>query len=590
MPIKVSTKLHSMMSLAKTLPQEYEIIKNNDGHTNIIKNNRYVHSKYSVEKEAASILKSIDIESKKNIYAFYGFGLGYHLLHFAKNFDLYRSDKNKDDIYIIVFITDVPAFVYSYYNIDLTDIAEFNIIFLYYNEDAIVALANIAAEKVQGLHFITLPSIEVEYKNYSIQVKNNILETIEKKFSDLFTRLHFENTWIKNTLKNISIVDKFGSIDIFKNALDGLNAIIVAAGPTLNMHIEAIKKNRECYFIIATDTAYSTLAKNEIAADIIITVDAGIYNAFDFINENSEYPFLFMDIIAYPLIAKINESKTNIAIFSSNENSQLAEYIENNIPIKIQRLNISHTVATAAIDLAYFLGIKNSILIGFDNSYPNYERHAKHTLSFDYNLIRTDKLNTMESMYFDTIREQGDIENYPPTSYTLKNQIDYLSKIKYEGMNIIRIKANAIGIDEIDKQCTIEEYRIDDMQNIALEKLSSLYKKNDVSKEQIYKMYSNLKEIFYNLIQGLSKNYNLIIESGYSEDVSRDVLSNVLELLETSERQIKFLKNILSYTNIIIMRNTNYSTAEKALLLISEAIKHFNYFHTRIELILSKIK
>ena len=590
MPIKVSPLLHSLMSKTenKTLSQEYKIEKNIDGYTNIIKNNRYIHSKYNVEKECTSILKNIDIANKKNIYAFYGFGLGYHLSIFAKNFNMYKQ--NKDNIYIIVFVIDVPLFVYAYYNLDMSAIAEFNSTFVYYNENIETVLKGIDTDKILGLNFITLPSIEREYKNYSLEVKTCMLQIIEQKFSDLFTRLHFESLWIKNILKNVSIIDELGSIANFKNALAGLNAIIIAAGPSLNNSIDAIKKKRESFFIIATDTAYSCLSKNKIEADIIITVDAGIYNVYDFINEDNSYPFLFMDIISQPIIAKINEKRANIAIFSSNENFNIINHIEEALSLKIQRLNISHTVATAAIDLAYFLGIKNAILIGFDNSYPNYERHAKHTLSFDYNLIRSDKLNTMESMYFDVIRKQSNMADYPPTSYVLENQINYLSELSYDTMEIIRLKSNAIKIDSIDKDISIEDYALEDCRKLSLERLLSLYKKNNVDKKEIKNMYIEIKDIFYNLIQELHKNYNLVVETPPDEIHCNEILNTVSNLLDENENKIAFLKNILSHTKIAMDRNTNYDTCLKSLFLTSESIKNLNYFHTRIVQIIDSIK
>lgn len=594
-PVKVSPYLHKLLTRGKNnpLPDEYKIEPNKDGTINASKSGRSIHSKYNIQRESQSVLNAnIDVESKKNIFAFYGFGIGHHVNYFAKEFAPTLQNVPKDDVRIIVLVTDVPLFVYVYFNVGMGEIAKYDTMFLYYDEDIELALRDVEIEKMMGVSFIMLPSIEREYKNVASSIHTSILEAVERKFSDLLTRLHFENLWIKNILKNTASFQKYPTASPFYNILKGLDALIVAAGPTLNSHIEAIKQNREGLFIIAADTALGCLSANGIVADIVITMDAGIYNVYDFIYNKLDFNYLFTDIISQPSVLKINENKSNIVLFSSNENANLIEHIEQKLDVQIERFNTSFTVATAAIELANFLGISNAVLIGFDNSFPNYERHAKHTLSFDYSLLRTDKINTMESMYFNTIAEQSDLESYPPSSYILESQIEYLSRLKYENMNIVRICMDAIAISTIDKDVTIAQYVYDNVRAIALQKLDNAYTSSQKSIDssssvgKLGTMYSEIKAVFTDLAKSLHQNYNAIITHNSADNNGvafyDNKLAEITRDIDLAVEKVKFLKNILSHSSIVVARSTAGSR-QKALLLSSSAIKSINYFNTRIE-------
>ena len=50
----------------------------------------------------------------------------------------------------------------------------------------------------------------------------------------------------------------------------------------------------------------------------------------------------------------------------------------------LSSLTTSSTVATTMIDFAYYTDFDKVLLIGFDNSYPYYQRHIKHALSYEY--------------------------------------------------------------------------------------------------------------------------------------------------------------------------------------------------------------
>lgn len=579
MPIKVSSKLHSLMQDRSMtfLGDEYKI-ENIGGVIFASKNGRAVHSKYNIEKESISVLSQIENESRKNVYLFYGFGLGYHLSYFVEHESLYIKNK---DISIIVVVTDLPLFVYAYYNLQMNSIAKYNTVFVWHEENTQEIAKNLSAENVFGVNFIMLPSLSKEEKENAALLSKDFLSEVERMFSDFFTRLNFENTWTRNILINIA---KLEGVDIssFQNALDGFSALIIAAGPSLNKNTDKIKSLMNDFFIIAVDTSYSALVKNGITPDIIVTSDAGIYNAYDFVYETGKYPYLALDICVSKNALDINLDRTRIISFTSAE-SEITEYIKNKIGIKITKLNSSNSVATTAVDLANYLGIKNAILIGYDNSYPDYERHAKHAMSYEYSLMRTNKLCTLESAYFNAIYKRSDMSLYPPRDYVFSNLLEYFSSLnrRYENMDIMRIKENAVSIDTLDRDIDLKDYAACGIKEHALKLLDMNYKKEKTDKDKMKNMYEDVRNALALLMEKMNENYNSIVENKNNDNEAERIYEDSINLIKETEEKIPFLKNILLYMRTILKRR-NINMFEKALFLTSETIKNAVYFHTRV--------
>lgn len=567
--MNISVKLHNALNNdLNNKKSEYKIEKNADGFIIAYKNNRAVHSKYNIENECKKSLEKIN--KNKNLLIIYGYGLGYIIKYLIENIENYFDKKILESLKIIVVVEDDYLFKYSYYNIFNTD--KKNIFFIY-AEDNIDYINKIVDYKnINGVSLVLLPSLTKEEKDKSNKFYEEILNNIEKEFSNIWTNLYFENIWTKNIILNSEYINKSSDISVFKNAFNGFNALLICPGPTLINYIKKIKTHRKNLIIICVDTSYSVLCKNGIIPDFIITVDGGFFNSLDFVCENKKFPYLVMDIACNKIIPKIIYDRTKIIRFTSTDNLGIIEYLKKFTDIS--SLTTSSTVATTMIDFAYYTNFDKVLLIGFDNSYPYYQRHIKHALSYEYMINKTSKLKTMESYYFEVIKNNSNINVYPPTEFIFENQIEYFKELKnkYSKMCIGRIKSDAIDINSF-KEDIIENFLEDKARekvlNIA-EKLYKIDKKDDIKKDYIE--LKNILEEFRNILINYKKN-------DYNE---------IINIIEKYKEKAPILKNILSA--VIIMSERVEDDIKKRLdFLISESLKNVNYFLTRINIIIDRL-
>lgn len=550
---------------------EYKIEKNAYGLTIAYKNNRAVHSKYNIENECKMTLGKIN--KNKNLLIIYGYGLGYIVKYLIENINEYFNEKTLESLKIIVIVEDTALFKYSYYNIFNTE--KENIFFIHGEDNIDYINKIIDYKKVNGVSLVSLPSLTKEEKDKANKLYGEILNNIEREFSNIWTNLYFENIWTKNIIFNSEYINKSPDISVFKNAFKSFKALLICPGPTLINYIEKIKNNRENLIIICVDTSYSVLCKHGIIPDFVITVDGGFFNSLDFVYEDKKFPYLIMDIACNKIIPKIILGKANIIRFSSTSDLGIVEYLKKQT--NISSLTTSNTVATTMIDFAYYTSFDKVLLIGFDNSYPYYQRHIKHALSYEYMINKTNKLKTMESYYFEAIKNNSNINVYPPTEFIFENQIKYFKELKnkYSKMFIGRIKSDAIDINSFEEDI-IENFLEDNAREKVLNIAEKLYKKENSN---------NIKEAYIELKNILEEFRNIILSYNKSNEKSYNEITNTIK---EYQKKAPILKNILSAAIVMSERGDN-DIKERVNFLLSESLKNVNYFLTRIDIVVKKL-
>ena len=577
--MNISIKLHNKLQQQKEeLSDIYKIDVNKDGLKIIYKNNRAIHSKYNIENECKRALDNIN--KNKNLIIIYGYGLGYILKYLLENINNYFNDEIIKDLKIVIVVEDAAIFKYSYYNIYSTN--KENIFFIDSEDDIEYINKIIDYKNINGINLVMLPSLTKEEKDNANIFYTNILNNMEKELSNILTNMYFENIWTKNIIFNSEYISKSSDVSILKDAFKDFKALLICPGPTLEYSIKKIKNNRESFIVICVDTAYSVLCKNNIIPDFVVTVDGGFFNSLDFIYESTDFPYLIMDIACNKIIPKRLENKTNIIRFSSNENLELIKYI--NDYTAISALNTSSTVASTMIDFAYYTGFKDVLLIGFDNSYPFYQRHIKHTLSYEYMINKTNKIKTFESYYFNTIKNNTNIDVYPPTEFVFENQIEYFKsfKDKYKNMNIKRLTYDAVKIEYI------EEGNIDDFvfdRNMALNIADKKYKEND--KTNIKEAFNKLKTILEEFKIEILNIYNEAKNNNDEEKIN-NIYDTSIKTIKTYQEKANILKTILSST-MMMSNRANSTKRNKLIFLLTETLSNVTYFLSRINIAIKKL-
>ena len=336
-------------------------------------NGQTFESKYNPQREAETLLTTIEKE-----YSFFlvcGIGSGTFIKELSLQFPKAKIIAVENSVSDINFISEFPSFISIKNNPQITIISKEDCkkTLIQNYLPAIYPDAKIIFQRNWALH-------NEETFNY---LKEEITQALEEIKYDFSVQSQFGKLWQDNIIKNLLIFNTLPcsrklSLDLTKTAL------VVAAGPSLDKFVQQINKNRENYYIIATDTASRSLTQNNIVSDLIVSIDGQFlsYNHF-FNNDYKNTAFLFDLCANSSIVEKLKKYSDKIFFFSNSH--PLSEYFRKRTN-GIQNIYTgSGTVTIAALDFALKAGFKNIEVCGADFSYINNKAYTKGTyLDFLY--------------------------------------------------------------------------------------------------------------------------------------------------------------------------------------------------------------
>ncbi|MCR4953705.1 MAG: DUF115 domain-containing protein [Treponema sp.] len=270
-----------------------------------------------------------------------------------------------------------------------------------------------------------------EIGNQFTQVQQKIQNAISFISADYSVQTHFGKIWqanIKNNIINTEYEKVFPApkIDTTKKA------VIIAAGPTLDEKIQKLKLERNSSFIIATDTAFSTLLRNNLKPDAVISIDGQHISQTHFIHKTdfSDTIFIF-DLTSNANAVRYVQNQGGKVYFCKNGHplSKIAANFTNE-PDKIPNLYTgSGTVTIAATDFAIKAGFTKIEVIGADFSYKNNKPYAKGTYLDSIYFKESNRLNTFEQK-FSKLMYRTELEKIAENTFTTKVLESY--KISFE--------------------------------------------------------------------------------------------------------------------------------------------------------------
>ena len=263
-------------------------------------------------------------------------------------------------------------------------------------------------EKNNNIIFASLDSLENDLSQNYIPAKYGDLKIIEQRAwlnenavfinqinsilqktmgiisADFSVQSHFGKIWTTNILNNSLLAEKIYNeaksnsslSSIFSKDVLQKTAVIIAAGPTLDKTI-SILNDRNKYFIIATDTAGSSLIKHKIFPDVIVSIDGQNVSYNHFLNNNST-------LYAFDLCSNFSAAKhiaeTGNKLFFFYTGHPLANAINTSFGNIFPYLfSGAGTVTITATDLAVKAGFKKILVLGADFSYSNGKPYAAGT-------------------------------------------------------------------------------------------------------------------------------------------------------------------------------------------------------------------
>lgn len=235
----------------------------------------------------------------------------------------------------------------------------------------------------------------LQHGNYVEQINSALQNAIENVKADYSVQSHFGKLWQNNILNNLKLIKDYRQpkVEFPLNK----TAVVVAAGASLENQIKELINNRNLYYIISTDTAFSTLSKSNIVPDAVVSIDGQNISYSHFFNDKIN----FSDIIfAVDLCGNYNVVKTvldnNGKLLMLNTGHPLCSFASDSFP---RLYNGSGTVTITCLDFAVKAGFSKIKVIGADFSYTKNKPYTKGTYLENQYYTQNNKLATQEKQY-----------------------------------------------------------------------------------------------------------------------------------------------------------------------------------------------
>lgn len=327
-----------------------------------------MNSNYRPLEEAIRWSNQYKFGNINKVIHMFGFGNGYCIRELLK--------KINDNEHIIIVEPSFDLFLHVLDEYDITDIIQDVRVRLTIVELDTSMLAVFISELV---HWINLKSqiicIHPQYdKCFYIECKNYLKSLEEHNYRILINRnteAYFGRDLVKNTILNYRYIPYSNYLLELKGKIrTDIPAIIVAAGPSLDLNIDELKRAKGKSVIFATDTALRYLYRHGIKPDVVVTLDP-------------KKPPSYFDNVDFENIPLFCSSEANHEALLKHEGRKIWFVCHNFINTMyhefdkyISRYNPGGSVATAAFSICKSLGFETIILIGQDLAYKGEVTHA----------------------------------------------------------------------------------------------------------------------------------------------------------------------------------------------------------------------
>ncbi len=326
----------------------------------------FVHSIYNTEREMQQMFAGVDQETE--VIVVFGLGTGKAIDYIARHFPKLER--------VIVIEPDLNLFKKVMHELDLFKLmSQVPSLSLILNKTA--QESALFFEQLTRDLFELYPPIVLHYYFDSIyphfynEFQGILTERLRLRLVNIATKDNFKQAWMVNTLRNLKHFN--GSCGILMEKLQGLPAIIVSAGPSLNKNMHLLKELKDRAVIVAVGTAIRILDSNGIVPHIRMAMDGGSgeMQIFETINTNSAI-LLYSDQLYYEILPQYEGPAIKMIL----DIDALSRYLaEDNY--KYELVASGFSIANTALDFLCRSGCNTIIFMGQDLCYTEGKLYAK---------------------------------------------------------------------------------------------------------------------------------------------------------------------------------------------------------------------
>lgn len=345
-------------------------------YVNTSKGRFYIGGKYDPDESAKQRAKYIYNNGNK-VEVFIGFADGRILREYLK---IAESSE-----VIIVYEPCVQIFLNTISNLQVDDIILNDKVVLIFGEAENLLFSTLyqvlTIENIMNFSFFIMDNYD---KIKPLAVKKaveSIHHAIDTRNCIWGTKILFQECKTINAVQNLKFLrNHYNVSDLNATIPEGVPAIIVSAGPSLDKNIDDLKEAIGKSVIISCDTALKPLIKHGIIPDAFVVVDAE--KPIELFDAEEVWDIPMISNIEIP--NNIMEKHRGMKFMYMNSllaNSVLSKIIGDNEYGKrcLGYVATGGSVANSAFSIAALMGAKNIILIGQDLAITGGKLHASGT-------------------------------------------------------------------------------------------------------------------------------------------------------------------------------------------------------------------
>lgn len=356
---------------AKPPVQDLEVITARNGDPVPVWRGRPLYSHYDPRREAAAWAARAVVApppAGRVTYVVFGLGLGYHLEALLK-----RDPRAQ----VVVFEPD-PGWWRRLLELrDIRPIIKHKRVLIQQAVDTSVG-SPLLRVLMRGALDSTIKAVELpvyrhlfpeEYRRWASGI-TEITRYIRIGFQ---TREHWKAQWLENSIANLIEVFANPGIATLKSALKSTPAVMVAAGPSLDEHLEALRELVGKVPIVAAGTGLVPLVRAGIHPDYVVSIDPGEGN-YHALKDCLNLPAvtLVFSSSLHPRIVK-EFAGPKLSAFADQEH--LPRWIGEKLGSDKGVLPDASSVAIPTLRYISGLGCPEIVLLGQDLSFPDPDRY-----------------------------------------------------------------------------------------------------------------------------------------------------------------------------------------------------------------------
>lgn len=376
--------------------KKFQIVatKANNGAT-VKCNNYLLHSMYNPESEA---LKFADKHYQAGyLHVLYGVGLGYIALELQK--------KMSDNDFLLILepeqeiIDEVLKSEQFKKTLDLENVQMIHSQDREYVKNQLLTLFR----KYKGKYaLITSLNYDKAFpENYTI-VTELFKELMVTEIINLNTENLFAQDWQVNLIHNLYTGFEATPLNKLKH-ISSCPVVIASGGPSLMKQIALLKQHRDKFLLVCAGTTISTLLRERIIPDLVVSVDGSLDNYKHFKGLQVDAPLAF----SFPVYEKIpKEYNGEKLIFQIPIHPSYNELIAEIYGFEMATIEQGPSVANICLKLAQYISNGPVCLIGQDLAYTNNQSHAEgnaNNKQVDEDFVKARKMLYIQGYYGEQI-------------------------------------------------------------------------------------------------------------------------------------------------------------------------------------------